>query len=306
MPVSTPLILPTHHDVYPFISPHHALRNAAANRTILITGAGSGIGAATTETFTQAAASTIILVGRNVDKLQRIKDDLGPKYPACNFMAESCDISSAASVDDLFARLKEQDAEIDVLINNAGVAAEYGSIRDSDPEVWWRNHEIMLKGPYLMSRAFLRARSGTRGPGAILMTSTIGSWRLEEGMSSYCIPKTALNRLAEYLASETRDAGVQCIAFHPGGVAETELTAGAPEWLARLLTDTAELAGATALWLSLPRAAWLSGRYVDARWDMEELEELRGQVEGRDGLKGVLGGLEGYRDRKYGIGKEED
>lgn len=295
---------PTRRDLYPFISPHHALKDAAKGRNILITGAGSGIGKTTAEIFAQAAASSVILVGRNAEKLQTVEKDLASKHPSCTILTESCDVSSEESVTALFSRLQRQNIEVDVLINNAGVAAEYSSIKDSDPSTWWKNHEIMLKGPYLMSRAYLRHRTSASSGGAILMTSTIGSYRLEPDMSSYCIPKTALNRLTEYIAAECSSSknNVQCIAFHPGGVAETELTAGAPDWLAGLLSETAELAAGAALWLSSPRARWLSGRYVDVRWDFEELEGLRGRAEregnGEDGLlKIALAGVKGYGDR---------
>lgn len=294
-----PFISPTRHDIYPFISPQRNLQNAARDRTILISGAGSGIGRVTSEIFAQASAANIVLVGRGAQKLQTVRRDLAAQYPSITILAESCDVASEASVNALFARLAGQNISIDILINNAGVAAEYSSIKDSDPSSWWRNHEIMLKGPYLMSRAYLRHRQPASPPGAILMTSTIGSYRLEPDMSSYCIPKTALNRLTEYVAAECASAenGVHCVAFHPGGVAQTELTAGAPPWLEELLSETGELAGGAALWLSMPEQRWLSGRYVDVRWDVEELEGLRGWIERKDALKIGLVGLEGYNER---------
>ena len=50
----------------------------------------------------------------------------------------------------------------------------------------------------------------------------------------------------------------------------------------------AELGAGTALYLSTPKAAWLSGHYVDARWDMEELERHRSKIEEEDLLKSVV------------------
>ena len=120
------------------------------------------------------------------------------------------------------------------------------------------------------------------------MTSTIGSYRLEPEMSSYCVAKTALNRLTEFIAAEAREQDVQVIAYHPGGVADTELTAGAPEWMQALFTETPALAAGTALWLSGEQAKWLSGRYVDARWDMKELEGWKEVIVELDLLKAAL------------------
>ena len=180
-------------------------------------------------------------------------------------------------------RLKSHNIEVNISINNAGVAS-FGSIRDSDPETWWSAHESMLKGRYLVSRAYLRQRSlATITTGAILMTSSIGSFRPGLAMSSHRIPKTALNRPTDYIAAECAadNNGVQCIAFHPGGVADTGLTAGALDWLTERLTETAELAAVAALWLSIPRVVWLNGRYVDVVGS-HGVEKVEGEG-GRDG-----------------------
>jgi hypothetical protein len=74
------------------------------------------------------------------------------------------------------------------------------------------------------------------------------------------------------------------IAMHPGAVT-TELAKGMPEEIHGFLVDTPELAGDTFMWLGAERREWLGGRYVNAAWDLEELEERREDIVKEDLLK---------------------
>ena len=98
---------------------------------------------ATAEAFARASAKRIILVGRRLDMLAAVKDELAKKYPECSISAESCDVSETNEVDKLFAKLKE-DGEIDVLVNNAGASLSVGPVKDSDIEAWWKT---FVSGP---------------------------------------------------------------------------------------------------------------------------------------------------------------
>ncbi|KUI69901.1 hypothetical protein VM1G_04968 [Cytospora mali] len=140
----------------------------------------------------------------------------------------------------------------------------------------------------MVTCAFLRLLHG--GPGVVLNVSS---------RSSYVT------------ASDEKHAsqGVVAIAFHPGGISSTKLAEDAPEWFRPDLRDTqgnpqlnlsnpAALPAATALYLTLPRAKNLSGRFVNARWDMEELERALLMVSSRwkvvvqlQGVKTTLAGL---------------
>ena len=140
-----------------------------------------------------------------------------------------------------------------------------------------------------MSRAFLRQHTPGKAA-AIIMTSSAASYHTVPTLSSYAVSKAALNRITEYIASESRADGVQAIALHPGGIAGTEMTSKAPDYMQSFFTETPELAAGTIVYLSTPHAMYLSGRYVDARWDLEELEHFKDRIESEDSLKmSVLG-----------------
>lgn len=127
------------------------------------------------------------------------------------------------------------------------------------------------------------------------MTSSIGSYHLVPLASSYGASKAALNRITEYIAAENKDDGVQAIAFHPGGVGGTDLTSKSPAFMHRFYTETPELAAGTTVYLTTQRAAYLTGRYVDARWDLEELERFKEKIRDEDLLRMSLLGDQRFR-----------
>lgn len=139
---------PKFHDVYPFISPDAGLKDAAQKRTILITGAGSGIGKSIAKTFAQASASTVILTGRTLETLEDVKAEIIKSSPNCNVLALTVDVSIEQSVDELFSSVEAKGLRADVLVNNAGVHLDRNSIPKSTPENWWKTWVSFAKsGP---------------------------------------------------------------------------------------------------------------------------------------------------------------
>lgn len=141
-----------------------------------------------------------------------------------------------------------------------------------------------MQGPYHMTQAFLKQHTPGK-PAAIISTSSTASYHQYPVISAYSASKVALNRIVEWFASENKDDGVQAFALHPGGVAGTEMTASAPDYMQAMFTEKPQLAAGTAVYLSTARAAYLSGRYVDALWDLEELEGHKARIKKEDLLK---------------------
>ncbi|ETN41958.1 uncharacterized protein HMPREF1541_03897 [Cyphellophora europaea CBS 101466] len=289
------LVQSQYHDVYPFISASSGLANASTSRSVLVVGAGSGIGKAAAVAFAQTGATNVIIAGRRVANLQVVKDLVNSSFPKTNVLAVPCDAADTASVDKLFAEIAAADITLDVLVNSQGTVRSKASLRNSDPEEWWADWQVMVKSPYLTTRAFLRSlaipeerpATPTR---AIVNLSSIGSNLILPEATSYGAPKTALNRLTEYAAAEATRLGVQVIAYHPGGVADTDITSLSADFMKAFYVDTPELAALTAVYLSTPKASYLSGRYVDATWNLEELEQFKEKILKEDLLKtAVLG-----------------
>ncbi|ROV92438.1 hypothetical protein VPNG_09577 [Cytospora leucostoma] len=281
-------IQPTRHDVYDFISPTSGTKDAAAGKAVLVTGAGSGIGKHIAIYFARAGATSIVLVGRDAKTLEESKVSIETEFPKCRVLSVPTDVTDPEAVASLFQKA----GKIDILINNAGSTGSIGPLVSSDIQKWWMAHEINVRGTYLPTCEFLRLLNG--GPGIVLNVSSRSSYVTAPGMSAYQISKSALNRLTEFIDKEHASQGVVAIAFHPGGVSGTKAAETAPEWLRQTFNDTPALAAATALYLTLPRARYLSGRFINAQWDMEELETYRERIISEDLLKMRVLGIDDH------------
>jgi NAD(P)-dependent dehydrogenase (short-subunit alcohol dehydrogenase family) len=291
------LIEAKRHDVYPFIDPTGNLSDAAAGRNVLVVGAGSGIGKAIALAFAQTGAAHVIITGRREKNLDEVKESIEKAHPQTKVLAIAADASQTASVDDLFAKIKDAGIELDVLVNSQGQRTCRSRIIDADPDAWWNDYESMVKSPFLTTRAFLRSlkkpqtRPTTPTRAVINVSSAAAYWRLPL-QTAYAPVKAAVARLTEYTTLENPDLGVQAIAYHPGGIANTDLTKGAAPWMLQFYTETPELPAMVAVYLSTPRAEYLNGRQIDATWDLEELEGLKDRILKEDLFKMSLLGAD--------------
>lgn len=272
------------HDTYPYINPSNF---NLQGKHVLITGASKGVGKAAALSYAKAGASCIALAARSdlssvIDEIKTAAQTAG--HPAPTVLPISLDVTSRYSVSAAAQSISAAfDARIDILINNAGYLSTFAGIPDSDPDEWWKDFEVNVKGTYLVTRAFfpLLLRSETK---IIINVSSIGALMMPPHGSSYVASKLAVIRLTEQIHQDHGPGkdGICAIVLHPGAIS-TELSRGMPEKLHGYLVDTPELAGDTMCWLGAERREWLAGRYVSASWDLEELsvrkeEVLRGEL----------------------------
>jgi NAD(P)-dependent dehydrogenase (short-subunit alcohol dehydrogenase family) len=179
----------------------------------LITGAGRGLGRA----FAIALAEN----GFKVAVTARTEAEINATAEAIvrnggSAIAVPGDVTDRQAVERVVATTEAELGPIDVLINNAGVL-NGGLIGTIDPDEWWRDIEINLRGPFLFVNAVLPGMLA-RGQGRIInVASGAGLQAIETG-AAYCVSKAALIRLSEIIALETTKHGVATFAIHPGTV----------------------------------------------------------------------------------------
>jgi len=193
------------------------------------------------------------------------------------------DLTNEHSVAEAVKAVSIKFESLDFVINNAGIMTGYVTLLDSDPTQWWRDWEVNVKGPYLVSRAFLplvlKGKQKT-----FVVTSSVGAhFTLPKG-SSYESSKLAVLKLNYYLMAEHGSDGVLAYAIAPGGVA-TAMAAGFPTEFHDRLSDTPQMVADTLVFLTKERRDWLATRYVDSRWDMEELLAKKDEIIQKDLLK---------------------
>lgn len=274
-----------HHSRYAAIDPQSALKGSARGKVVFITGASRGIGRATAIAFAEAGARAVYLVARSADALQDTQALVEQANPETQCNWSVCDVTEAdevaASVADCVAKF----GGIDVADANAGYLDNWTKIGESDPESWWRNWEVNVKGVYLVIRFTLphliesakkHAAGGSSG-GHLIVLSSIGAQLLMPTASDYQTSKHAINRLCEFVQVDHGDDGIKCFALHPGGVS-TELGLNMPADMHAHLVDEPDLAACFTVWLCSGAADWARGRYLSANWDVGELTALKDEI----------------------------
>jgi meso-butanediol dehydrogenase/(S,S)-butanediol dehydrogenase/diacetyl reductase len=185
------------------------------DKVVIVTGAGSGIGAATVKRFAREGAR-VVLVGRNVEKLEAVAAGLKPGQK----LVHAADVSDWEQVQALIAKTVEYFGQLDVLINNAGVAPS-GKITEASIEDWHKVFAIDVDGVFHGCRAAMPHLIKSRG--CIVNVSSVsglgGDWK----MSFYNAAKGAITNFTRALALDHGADGVRVNAVCPT-MTRSELT----------------------------------------------------------------------------------
>ncbi|KAF2726632.1 NAD(P)-binding protein [Polyplosphaeria fusca] len=260
-----------HNDKYPTIDPSHP--NLSQNgKTVVVTGAGSGVGRATALAFAVAGAERLILIGRTSSTLQETQGMLKEGAPHVDCMVCPASVTDEVKVKDIARDI----GPWDVLVLNAGYISSPSTIVNDSVQSWWNNYEVNVKSVVVAAQAFIPNAK----PDASLFAVTAGAAVLPPAytpyLSGYLSSKVAQVKLVEFLAAEHPEIFV--CAVHPGMI-ETDIFKVSGADPTQLPMDTVDLPACFMLWLSQPKAKFLHGKAVWANWDVEELqaraEEIR-------------------------------
>ena len=183
------------------------------NKTILITGASSGIGEGCARKFASQGAR-IILNSRSTEKLESLAQDLKEKYNAdCYVMPfDVCDRNSAAAA---LKALPEEWQSIDVLINNAGLAIGVDKEHEGNPDEWDVMIDTNIKALLSMTRLVVPGMV-ERGRGHIINIGSIAGDAAYPGGSVYCATKAAVKALSDGLRIDLVDTPLRVTNIKPG------------------------------------------------------------------------------------------
>lgn len=190
-----------------------------ASRRVLVTGASSGIGAATAQACTDLGA-TVALLARRKDRLADVCEACGDRAKA--FPADVSDVGAVRRAVDAAA---EWMGGIDAVVNNAGVMM-LGPFGEGDPDDWRRMVDVNLTGPMFVAHAAL-PHIRAAGGGDIVNVTSMSTQRAREGrlgsgLSVYAATKAGVHVWSEGLRRELVPDGVRVCVLTPGLV-RTEL-----------------------------------------------------------------------------------
>jgi meso-butanediol dehydrogenase/(S,S)-butanediol dehydrogenase/diacetyl reductase len=236
------------------------------SRAVIVTGAGTGIGAAAARRLARDGAS-VVLVGRRRDPIERVAAATGQTFVVA-------DASTEEGVERIVAATVDAHGGIDGLVLNAGVMLP-GTVAEASVDDWRATLDVNLTGPFLLARAALPQLLERQG--SVVSVASIAALRAGPGIAAYCASKAGLVLLTQCLAVEHGAAGLRANVVAPGWVrtemADEEMDEfGGPRGLDREAAyaevtrnvparrpATADEAAAAVVWLLSPQAAYVNG-----------------------------------------------
>jgi NADP-dependent 3-hydroxy acid dehydrogenase YdfG len=181
----------------------------------VVTGASSGLGRHFSAALIDRGADVYGLA-RSTDTLDAIRDDLGDR-----FHPVTCDVREEDAVGDAFARVRDEQGRLDVLINNAGLG-QFGPVDELSTDAWDVQMDTNLRGVFLCTREAvptMREQNEASGFGGhIVNVASIAGLLGNPKIGAYNATKFGLRGFSESLMKEVRDDGIRVTCIYPGSI----------------------------------------------------------------------------------------
>lgn len=234
-----------------------------AGRVAIVTGAGSGIGAAIARRFATAGAK-VVAADINGDALEA----LAAGYPGV--ASHVCDVTRSSEVDQLVDTAIRVHGRLDVMVNNVGQSVA-GWLKDATDNEWQRVISLTLSSTFYGVRAALRVML-PRHAGSIINISSGAGFGGAPGLATYGAAKAGVNNLTQSAAVENARSGVRVNAISPGAIRTPGILAwaetrpgGVPAYEATLLPGRfgqPEEIAAAVLFLASDEASFINGAVI--------------------------------------------
>jgi serine 3-dehydrogenase len=189
-------------------------------RTVLVTGASSGIGEACATAFARAGCR-LVLAARRLDRLDALAARIREKH-GVEVLTGALDVRDREAVDAWLEGLEAPWSDIDILVNNAGLARGLSTVFEGDVNDWEEMIDTNVKGLLWVSRAVLRGMVD-RGRGHVVNIGSIAGHETYPGGNVYCASKHAVTAINRALNIDVLGTGVRVSSVDPGLV-ETEFS----------------------------------------------------------------------------------
>ena len=183
-----------------------------AGQVAIVTGGGRGLGRSMAQRLA-ADGMTVAVAARSAAQLAETVDLIAAQGGRAQ--AFPLDVTDQVAVEQMVAVIEHDLGAVELLVNNAAIITPLGPVWEVDPDAWWQAQAINVRGPFLCARAVLPRMIARRRGRIINVASGAGLQATPYG-SAYVTSKTALIRLSETMALETREFGIAVFAIDPG------------------------------------------------------------------------------------------
>lgn len=183
-----------------------------AGKVVLITGASSGIGAATAKQFVSLGAS-VVLAGRNLDNLRKVASECVPPENTPTPFVVTGELTNETETKAILNSAVQHFGKLDVLVNNAGII-ETGSIENTSVEQYDRLMNTNVRSIYHLT--LLAVPHLVKTKGNIVNVSSVNGIRAFPGVLAYCMSKAALDQFTRCVALDLAPKQVRVNSVNPG------------------------------------------------------------------------------------------
>ena len=200
------------------MSPNNEQQGSLKNKVILVTGAGDGIGAAVAKDYA-AQGATVILLGRNQQKLEIIYDQIEDAgYPQPAIYPMELQDAKPSAYRQLAETIEREFGHLDGLLHNAAVLGTLTPIEHYDLRVWANVLQVNLNAPFLLTRVCLPLLKKSESASIIFTSAAVGI-RGQAYWGAYGITKAANENLMQILAEELEaNTNIRVNSIDPGPV----------------------------------------------------------------------------------------
>ena len=184
------------------------------NKVALVTGGSRGIGRAIALAFADAGAD-VIVSSRKLPDLEKVAEEI--RGSGRRALAVAAHNAKMEELTNLVAKVKEEFARIDILVNNAATNPVMASVLEMEEAPFDLIMNVNIKGYYFLSQAAARMMV-EQGGGVIINISSVGGISPDKGLGPYCISKAAIIMMTKHMALELGEHNIRVNAIAPGVV----------------------------------------------------------------------------------------
>ncbi|MCB1852216.1 MAG: YciK family oxidoreductase [Gammaproteobacteria bacterium] len=232
-----------------------------SGRTILVTGAGEGIGQAVSQRLA-AHGATVILLGRTLSKLERVYDQIesaGGAQPA--IIPLNLEVATERDYLELVEKLEAEFESLEGLLHNAAQLRLLSRIDDFDLQTWFQVMQSNLHGPFMLTQACLPLLRRAQEASVVFTSDHLGR-RAKAYWGAYAVSKFGLEGLMQVMAEELSESNIRVNSFAPGPT-RTRLRATAYPGEDPQTLQSPEQLTPFYLWLLGPDSSGVNGMTLD-------------------------------------------